>query len=292
MGNLKGLGAERPGRPADPARPQARPPRGPPPPQHCTRRRPPPQVDGGLGGRAGGAPGCELALAGAAGAGRLTAFSPLRRQRLKPDAKLSALWLPLRPSETNLEPLGQPGGRSGRAGRAAAGRAGRAAAGRGGRRGRGAGRARARGAAAGRGARGRAARRSALLLPASSGGARPPLKLRLSARVRPPPPRPNPPRRGAGRQGVGRPERCAGGAHAGPLGAGFLLLAAVCCAPPHNKRWPPARHLPSNAALVVPRNPPPTSRPAPSEPLPRDVLPGGRRAGLGLGRGAWALPPA
>ncbi|KIY91956.1 hypothetical protein MNEG_16007 [Monoraphidium neglectum] len=69
------------------------------------------QVDGALGGRAGGAPGCELSLSGAAGLGRFTLLSPLRRQRVKPEGKLSAVLAPLRPSESALEPLEKrPGG--------------------------------------------------------------------------------------------------------------------------------------------------------------------------------------
>jgi hypothetical protein len=76
---------------------------------HTPPRRP--QVDGALGGRAGGAPGCELSLSGAAGLGRFTLLSPLRRQRVKPEGKLSAVLAPLRPSESALEPLEKrPGG--------------------------------------------------------------------------------------------------------------------------------------------------------------------------------------
>jgi hypothetical protein len=65
---------------------------------------PHPQVNGTLGGRRG-APGAELAFSGAAGVNRLTVFSPLRRQRVKPDAKLTALTWGLRPSEVALEPV-------------------------------------------------------------------------------------------------------------------------------------------------------------------------------------------
>jgi hypothetical protein len=88
----------------------------------------PPQVNGSLGGRRG-APGAELAFPGAAGVSRVTALSPLRRQRVKPEAKLTALTWGLRPAEVALEPLeraaegGQKGGEGGALDRAKRARA-------------------------------------------------------------------------------------------------------------------------------------------------------------------------
>jgi len=69
----------------------------------------PHQIDGALGGRAG-APAAELAFSGANGLDRFTVASPLRRQRVKPEAKLTAVCAPLRPAEALVEPLERPVG--------------------------------------------------------------------------------------------------------------------------------------------------------------------------------------
>lgn len=77
------------------------------------------QLDGFLGGRRG-APGCELALGAGAAPRRVTALSPLRRQRVKAEAKLTALCIPLRPAEASLEPLEAPAAAAGAAAAGAA----------------------------------------------------------------------------------------------------------------------------------------------------------------------------
>ena len=49
-----------------------------------------------------------LAIDGAGGAAKLLARAPLRREKVKPSAKLEFVRIPLRPTEAELAPLGGP----------------------------------------------------------------------------------------------------------------------------------------------------------------------------------------